>query len=180
MKSLGLYKKNEDIVTKAELDSIWPFVFKNKIRLVRIYPGIISNAEGHVVEVRAFDKNGQNVALNKPAYFADGIKIGTRYGAKRDSTTDGDLSALNYTHLIKTGYDFYFTIDLGDWYEIKSINLLQYYSDGRTYKNVKIAVGQSPDNFYKIFDSNIDGEYAEKYAGKTVAIPDNWQEGERI
>ncbi|RPK20058.1 PA14 domain-containing protein [Paenibacillus xylanexedens] len=57
------------------------------------------------------------------------------------------------------------TLDLGKTYMIGMVHVLRYYTDGRTYHETKLEVSEDGTNWDVVFDSAIEGEYAEDPMG---------------
>lgn len=115
--------------------------------------GSTENPSNHYVEVQAFDDNGVNVALGKTSNVATD-------GVYNDSGAYIDLGVGNKT----------LTIDLGGIYKLDYIKVWHYYGDGRTYHDVVVSASIDGVDYDVLFDSNVDGEYAETPNGKTIYI----------
>lgn len=115
--------------------------------------GSTANTSNHYVEVQAFDDNGVNVALGKTSNVATD-------GAYNNSSAYIDLGVGNQT----------LTIDLGSIYKLDYIKVWHYYGDGRTYHDVVVSASIDGVDYDVLFNSNVDGEYAETPNGKTIYI----------
>lgn len=115
--------------------------------------GSTANTSNHYVEVQAFDDNGVNVALGKTSNVATD-------GVYNNSSAYIDLGVGNQT----------LTIDLGSIYKLDYIKVWHYYGDGRTYHDVVVSASIDGVDYDVLFDSNVDGEYAETPNGKTIYI----------
>ena len=115
--------------------------------------GSTANTSNHYVEVQAFDDNGVNVALGKTSNVATD-------GVYNNSSAYIDLGVGNKT----------LTIDLGGIYKLDYIRVWHYYGDGRTYHDVVVSASIDGVDYDVLFDSNVDGEYAETPNGKTIYI----------
>lgn len=115
--------------------------------------GSTANTSNHYVEVQAFDDNGVNVALGKTSNVATD-------GVYNNSSAYIDLGVGNQT----------LTIDLGGIYKLDYIRVWRYYGDGRTYHDVVVSASIDGVDYDVLFDSNVDGEYAETPNGKTIYI----------
>lgn len=129
------------------------------IRYIRDWcKGSTTNEYSHWVEIKAFNSTEQNVALGKKA---------TR-GAGTTNTpiiTDGNIDTGRYV-----GGENYVTVDLGFIEKIDKVQVWHYYGDGRTYYDTKTEVSSDGINWYTIFDSAIEGTYAETFEGHTIYI----------
>ena len=115
--------------------------------------GSTANTSNHYVEVQAFDDNGVNVALGKTSNVATD-------GVYNNSSAYIDLGVGNQTLII----------DLGSIYKLDYIRVWHYYGDGRTYHDVVVSASIDGVDYDVLFDSNVDGEYAETPNGKTIYI----------
>ena len=115
--------------------------------------GSTANTSNHYVEVQAFDDNGVNVALGKTSNVATD-------GVYNNPSAYIDLGAGNQI----------LTIDLGSIYKLDYIKVWRYYGDGRTYHDVVVSASIDGVDYDVLFDSNVDGEYAETPNGKTIYI----------
>lgn len=152
-----------NIYGKSANDGEWTeFNDNNPVRYIRDWLGYgsTSNGSSHWIEIKAFDLNDNNVALNKIAY-RDGDKLLTC-----PALVDGDIDTGQWT-LENMDGGSYRVVDLGQKYELDRIQVWHYYGDGRTYYNTKTEVSPDGVNWYTIFDSDVDGEYSESSAGKT-------------
>lgn len=83
--------------------------------------------------------------------------------------------SLNKTIVTNTGSSpGYAILDLLDWYKIKSIVVSHYPGDTRTFSNTKTEVSVDGINWYPIYDSSLDGTYAESPSGKTINLFNNY------
>ena len=137
-----------------------------KIRYIKdsLPAGSTANNNGHWVEIQAFDKKGVNVALNKTSYM-NGVPENLS-----PSLTNGQTSSDEWTTSNMSATAGYQTVDLGDLYEISTIKVWHYYPDGRTYYKTKTEVSDDGKNWYSIFDSRIEGEYAETSSGNIINL----------
>lgn len=115
--------------------------------------GSTANIHNFYVEVQAFDDNGVNVALGKTSNVA----------------TDGAYDNTDAYLYVGTGNQT-FTIDLGSIYKLDYIKVWHYYGDGRTFHDVVVSASIDGVDYDVLFDSNVDGEYAETPNGKTIYI----------
>jgi hypothetical protein len=134
----------------------------NKIQYIRdSINGSTSNTSNHWVEIQAYDANNTNIALNK-----SGVTSSAGWSSL---LTDGTTTTTPY-YDAGSGNRFVI-VNLGGIYDISYVKIYHYYGDGRTYHNNKTEVSPDGHTWYTIFDSNIDGEYAETSAGHTIPVP---------
>ncbi len=84
------------------------------------------NAANHINEIKAFDTNGTNVALNKSV-------TSNGYTNSFPAVVDNNIS--NYAQLGKIT-----TLDLGAEYNLKNITVWRYYGDNRSYYETYVKV----------------------------------------
>jgi hypothetical protein len=133
----------------------------SQIRYIRDYTsGSTANAGNHWVEIQAFDYMNQNVSTNKTVTGSTAA-----YNQPISAITNGDLNTNNWVGL--DGTNQYVTIDLGGLYNISKIRVWHYNADGRTYYGTKTEVSEDGVVWHTIFDSAIEGTYAELNVGKT-------------
>ena len=126
--------------------------------------GSTANNYCHWVELQAY-AGGKNVALNKQVTGSAGAPSNLALA------TDGkwNLPGGDYYVDIGTG-PAWIQVDLGQPYNLDYIRVWHYYSEGRTYHNVKTQVSADGINWTTVFDSETSGEYAESMAGHTVQM----------
>ncbi|MBN2747477.1 MAG: hypothetical protein JXR34_12185 [Bacteroidales bacterium] len=150
----------------------------NKVRYFRNYlNGSTANSYSDWVELQAIDTNNVNVALGKSAIChkaSDGTIVALDAPAR---VTDGLLILHTYTTLAER---VYVEIDLGSIYALREIKMWHYYVDYRSYHDNKVEVSEDGITWYPIFDSNIDGEYAESAAGHTIENPYVYEAGKAM
>ncbi|HET7675825.1 MAG TPA: hypothetical protein VFL54_09915 [Gammaproteobacteria bacterium] len=85
---------------------------------------------------------------------------------------DGDTNTNNYLGVGPStdGQPCYVELYLGSVQSLSSITVWHYYSDGRTYHSTKTEVSADGVNWTTVFDSAVDGEYAETSAGRTTSF----------
>lgn len=162
-------------------------VKRNKIigsfRYIRDYlKGSTVNNGNHLVELQVFNRDGVNVALNKPVTCNPN---GT--GTNLTYATDGNVSASQYASVsggLTTEDEFkgysYFQVDLGSIVSnVQKIKIWHHYSDNRSY-NHKLEVSQDGIEWFRFFDSTSDGRYEETSLGKTYIIDDSYAESQFI
>ncbi|HLO11491.1 MAG TPA: hypothetical protein VK190_04480 [Pseudoneobacillus sp.] len=126
--------------------------------------GSTANVYNHWVEVQAFDSLGTNVALNKTVTF-NGATF-----TNSTRVTDGDLTSANYVSVGGgTGLQS-ITVDLGSGFSLSSLKIWHYYADGRTYHSSMTEVSADGINWYRVFDSRIEGEYVEISSGHEIIL----------
>lgn len=151
----------DGLIAHFPFDGVEQRYYPHKIRYIRDWlNGSTSNTGDHWVEIQAMDYSGNNVALNKTAYGSEGSS------STWHRVTDGDTNTSNYTY-VSSLTNCYMEIDLEELYLLKEIKVWHYYGDGRTYHNTKTEVSEDGIHWFPIFDSAIEGEYAETSAGKT-------------
>lgn len=140
----------------------------NGYRYIRDYlEGSTANTGNHWVEIMAYDKNGNNVALSKPV--TGSVAQNSSYPYSR--ITDGSTDTASYAQSSQSGLQ-YIEIDLGAEYDIRDVRIWHYYSGGRSYYSTKtILYNANRTRERVIFDSAISGIYAETAAGRTY-IPE--------
>ncbi|HHX36337.1 MAG TPA: discoidin domain-containing protein, partial [Gammaproteobacteria bacterium] len=113
-------------------------------------------------EIEVINKDGTNIALGK---------IPTSNGTfaanqPASNATDGDRGT--YAGINNTPPQLnYARIDLGQIYhDIDYIVIKRSYQDGRTYHNTKTEISEDGVNWTTIFDSAVEGTYAETAEGK--------------
>jgi hypothetical protein len=131
-------------------------------------------------EIQAFDRWGRNVAFAADGTWSGDLTIAddnwnwnaSRYGLNRGNTT-----TYKPLHVITNGVSTSnkalqcsgpITLDMGIIHYIDKIKIWHYYNDGRTYHNTKTEVSIDGVNWITVFDSAIEGEYAETSAGHTI------------
>jgi len=135
-----------------------------KVRYIRDWlNGSTSNSGDHWVQLSAFDKDENNVALNKP------VTSSTGSGSNLLKVTDGTTTYSGYASISSVN-PCYVEIDLGSVYEIEKVELWHYWADGRTYYDTKTEVSEDGINWVPVFNSKIEGEYQETSSGKLIII----------
>lgn len=130
-------------------------------------------------EIQAF-VGGTNVALGKTV-TAERLSGGTWvniptpvYTLPEGSTNFSYVVDGNINTWLIPDWDFdvpmRVTVDLGSLQPIEYIKLWHYYVDGRTFHDNIVEVSKDGVNWITVFDSNIDGEYAESVEGKTIYL----------
>ena len=122
--------------------------------------GSTSNTGCHWCEIQAFDKFGTNIALNKPVTILNG----TSEGQSLTIPTDGNTATGSYLGAAQVNGYAQIEIDLGQVYDIDSVKVYHYYSDGRTYYSPVTEISWDGVNWITISDGV---QYAETSSGKT-------------
>lgn len=108
-----------------------------------------------------------NIALNKQVTLEPGATVDP--GSPPASViTNGSTSTYEFLDgdPSNDGTPQWVEIDLGKEFLVNQIKVWHYYDDGRTY-NTKCEVSIDKVNWYTVFDSDINGVYAESESGKT-------------
>lgn len=129
----------------------------------------------------------ENLALGKTVSVKltkDNTDTPTENNKPGNLAVDGDTALLSYCGF---GNDSdkesrYLQVDLGDSYELSSINLFRYFQDGRTYNGTVVAISDSadfstPEVVYNSdtenkhgFGAGSDATYAETASGKSFSV----------
>ena len=139
-----------------------------KIRYIRDHEDTNSlNPWKHWLEIQAYDYTGANVALGKTVTH-NGISdaVGTP-----SLVTDGIVENPEIYFGPHSEGPMYLQVDLGAIIDVEKV-AVWHYPDGRTYYNTKTEVSKDGTTWTTIFDSNVDGEYAETLAGRTSFLPE--------
>lgn len=125
-----------------------------KVRYIRDWlNGSTANTGNHWVQIMAYDKAGENIALNK----------NVSGGSTDKRITNGNTATSPYTS-VAAGLK-HLIVDLGAVYEIAYIQVWHYYSDGRTYYGTKTECSIDGTTWFVIFDSSTEGIYKETSNG---------------
>lgn len=151
----------------------------NKVRYIRDWiHGSSVNIGNHWVELQAIDVNNQNIALGKSVNcFNSSDELVALNNPQY--ATDGDTNA-SYRATPATSINNYIQIDLEAICTLRDIISWHYYNDARTYHETKVEVSEDGINWYPVFDSTIEGEYAESANGHTVQNPYVYEAGKAI
>lgn len=146
-----------------------------KIRYIDIISaGSNANNSTHIVELKVFNTDGENIALGKPVEIIKGTPEPDAYG-NTARVTDGDTTTGNYLGITpKSSLDLQtiVRVDLGQEYtNIDHVTLWRYYGDGRTYNETRLF-GRDADLrlTWKFHSFKIDGTYPETPEGYTSYI----------
>lgn len=107
---------------------------------------------------RAKGLPAENVTLSSP-------QIDTGAGQDPCVALDGDANSSNYVELPEGPQSY--TIDLGGKFMVGAVQVWHFWQDGRTYHNSKTEISEDGLVWETIFDSSIEGEYAETAEGRT-------------
>ncbi len=111
-------------VAYADGASVTNPVVSYRARYLRVYTaGNTSNGDNHLVELQAIDTEGRNVALGKTG----------------NAGTDGAANNVDAW----VSYSNYYQVDFGAQYDIKTVNLWRYWSDGRQYLNTVVVLSEN-------------------------------------
>lgn len=161
-----------------------------RARFIRDFcSGNTVNNLNHWCEIQAWDKYGRNVAFGSigSATTRDGTKIviaGVVMGAdvvnnssnanyiKTHAITKGSASPFS-TYIQTPSADYGIIIDLGQVFDIETIKIWHYWSDGRTYYNTKTEISEDETNWETVFDSSVSGTYAERVGGHEIKLGNN-------
>lgn len=116
--------------------------------------GSTANTANHWVEIQAIDPSGTNVALGK--------------SSPSERITDGNTASSPY-YSAGSGLKSV-TVDLGVAHNITYLHIWHYWTGGRTYHNTKTEVSTDGTNWVTVFDSAVEGEYAESSEGKKILL----------
>ncbi len=132
--------------------------FPTNIRYLRSWKnGSTVNANNHWVEIEVFDYAGNNLAAGLIPTTSSGTLTNP------SGSTDGVLNSYTTQPIGALGY---LEIDLLDVYDVKEINIIDFYTDGRTYHEPKLEVSDDGVRWYTIYDHAVEGEYVATEGGK--------------
>lgn len=136
------------------------------VRYVRDWSnGNSINTFNHWVEIQVINEMGINVSQGKStSAYLNGAFVGTGTALTNGSTAAADNTLPFASPGIGVAYQL---LDLGEFHSISKITIWRYFTDGRTYRNTKTEVSEDGVTWHAVFDSAIEGEYAETSAGKT-------------
>lgn len=123
--------------------------------------GSTANSGSHWVEIRVLNESDVNVALGKTVTFSGALSTGTA-GLVVDGNTDSSLYAE-----VTASTPAYATVDLGQVYNVKSVTVWHYYTDGRTYFGTNTQLSTDGVTWINLFDSSVNGTYTETAGGRT-------------
>lgn len=149
-------------------------------------------AENHWTEIHAygdwefekeFTRNYTNEMLNKnpasptPIFIKGNVTatggsvvsgIGTNDEKDVTRIIDNDLLSSKYFSLGNGAATV--TVDLGSIEKVDAIRVFRYYADVRTHKGVKTEISTNGTTWTTIYDSAVNGEYAESPGGKVIEL----------
>ena len=144
-----------------------------KYRYVRSYiSGSNKNTGNHWLELEVFDKSHKILSKGKTITH-NGTSLSYSGNATSISAlTDGNIATANYVE-VKGVTDAYIEMDLGAEYDIGEVFVWHYYGDSRIYKKNKIVLLDSTKTKQNtVFNSDVDGEYAETSQGNLINADD--------
>lgn len=163
-KTSGKYelRYTAEIEGKRSQVSYFVEVDKAKYRFVRdSIMRDISGQSPHFRQVKVFDMQGKNIALNKPV-----TSVGPIWSGDVKTLVDGnpfdnflDIDGRYLTEPASV------TVDLQGQFEIKSIQI--WHREGRKYPDAKVEVSVDGKEWRTIFDAKVNGAYDETTEGKT-------------
>lgn len=155
-------------VTDDGKDSI-PSITPTSFRYIRSWlNGSSVNTGNHWMEIQAFNKTGENVALEKSVTGSVAISNASRitdgFIANENGLTNGQYASAS------PGDWVWVKVDLETVYtDITHISIWHYYEDNREY-NSKLEVSKDGNTWIELFNSEIQGRYKETVKGKTYII----------
>ena len=129
----------------------------------------VQGVENSFLEIQARDANNINVALNKTVtmnFVSDQFPEVGRI-------VDGEFGNTNATVGTSTVTPATVTVDLGAIFEIANVTFWHYYGNARMYHGVVHEISTDGTNWTVIFDSDVNGEYAEIGSGHVLTAPLN-------
>ncbi len=144
-----------------------------KYRYVRSYiSGSDKDTGNHWLELEVFDKSHKILSKGKTITHNGTSLTYAGNATSISALTDGNIATANYVE-VKGVTDAYIEMDLGAEYDIGEVFVWHYYGDSRTYKKNKIVLLDSTKTKQNtVFDSDVDGEYAETSQGKIINTDD--------
>lgn len=140
-----------------------------KIRYIDIIQsGNSIDNNSHIIELKVFNKEKENVALGKPTELISGSSL-----ENAEYITDGDISEDKYATIIPSdNLETIVRVDLGKEYnDIDSISLWRYYKDNRIYYNTRVYGRDAALKLtWKFHSYKIDGEYIETQEGANFYV----------
>ncbi len=84
--------------------------------------------------------------------------------------SDGTVDTNLYADARLDGVPVVCNVYLGGLYDLDYIDVFHHWSDGRTYHKTKTQVSEDGNTWYTIFDSEVQGEYAETSSGHRMPL----------
>ena len=144
-----------------------------KYRYVRSYiSGSNKNTGNHWLELEVFDKSHKILSKGKTITHNGTSLTYSGNATSISALTDGNIATANYVE-VKGVTDAYIEMDLGAEYDIGEVFVWHYYGDSRIYKKNKIVLLDSTKTKQNtVFNSDVDGEYAETSQGNLINADD--------
>ena len=138
-----------------------------KIRYIKDYlRGHTDNSmNSDWTEIKAIDYQGNNIALGKVVTASSTPSWGTL-----DRVTDGVIEG-EVSVGIASDNKQWVQVDLGDIYHIDYLHIWHYFASSRTFNDTKVEVSEDGINWVVVFDSSIEGTYAESSEGRKFTLP---------
>lgn len=138
------------------------------VRYIRNYiGGNTVNTGNHWVEIQALDAGSVNRALGKVPTMSSTVASGTLA-----MVTDGNITSANYVSSVGVGSTdpVYVQIDLGAEYDIRTIKIWHYYTDGRSYSRNITEVSKDGVLWDTLFSSDYEGDIVETSTGQIITV----------
>jgi hypothetical protein len=149
------------VLSTAGMPSVSPRNYSQLGRWLRYFRcstnGNSVNSYNHIVQIQIVDVTGKEVSKGR------GV---TGDWGSSSRPTNGDLNTETYIDVTNN----WSTIDLGDVHCIRSISVWHYYGDGRSYNNNYWEISEDNNNWIRILDSYVKGNYNETKDGMTVYL----------
>lgn len=138
---------------------------KIPVRYIRDWTAA-SNANPAAIwsEIKVF-RNGENIALGILPTSSVPLLGGTGI------ITNGIINPNEYSFSNAYSTPIYVDIDLGEIYTDLEAITIWHYGDGRIFTKTKTEVSKDGINWVPIFDSDIEGTYAETAEGHSIILP---------
>ncbi|MGF9741572.1 GH25 family lysozyme [Priestia megaterium] len=148
-------------VKKSEYDALQNAV--KKVRYVRNWvSGSSANNGNHWTEIKVMSgtvNRAKNIAVTSNQTLNVPVAV-----------TDEIVNTTGFAYGVG-GTDQYVQIDLGAVYEdVDYIHIWHYYSDGRRYNKNKVEISENGTTWTTLFNSDVNGTYAETAGGKVFAV----------
>lgn len=137
---------------------------KPKYRYIRDWlNGSPGKTHSHWIEIQAFDKTGENIALKKPVTPGNTINIRNSPSLVTDGNTYHTPQFQN------SKGENYVLVDLQKEYALEKITVWHYWGDGRKF-NTRLEISLDGKDWITLFDSAKEGSYSETKDGKTYIL----------